>query len=69
MDPQEQISPEIFEDIINDVIVGDRTIDVHVRKIRNFVGENNLKTIKGIGYGWFEKLNLENKKNTLIFAL
>jgi two-component system, OmpR family, alkaline phosphatase synthesis response regulator PhoP len=34
----------------SDVIVGDRTIDVHVRKIREKIGLNNIKTIKGVGY-------------------
>ncbi|KAF0203460.1 MAG: two-component system OmpR family alkaline phosphatase synthesis response regulator [Bacteroidetes bacterium] len=34
----------------NDVIVGDRTIDVHVRKIREKIGIENIKTIKGVGY-------------------
>lgn len=34
----------------NDVIVGDRTIDVHVRKIREKIGLKNIKTIKGVGY-------------------
>jgi two-component system alkaline phosphatase synthesis response regulator PhoP len=34
----------------NDVIVGDRTIDVHVRKIREKIGLDNIKTIKGVGY-------------------
>ena len=33
-----------------DVIVGDRTIDVHIRKLREKIGENYLKTIKGVGY-------------------
>lgn len=33
-----------------DVVVGDRTIDVHVRKLREKLGENYIKTIKGIGY-------------------
>lgn len=33
-----------------DVIVGDRTIDVHIRKLREKIGEENIKTIKGIGY-------------------
>tara|TARA_B100000963_G_scaffold75682_1_gene63807 strand:- start:2555 stop:3238 length:684 start_codon:yes stop_codon:yes gene_type:complete len=33
-----------------DIIVGDRTIDVHIRKIREKIGENYLKTIKGVGY-------------------
>ncbi len=33
-----------------DVIVGDRTIDVHIRKIRSKVGINCIQTIKGMGY-------------------
>ena len=33
-----------------DVIVGDRTIDVHIRKIREKLGSENIKTIKGVGY-------------------
>jgi len=33
-----------------DVIVGGRTIDVHVRKLREKIGENYIKTIKGVGY-------------------
>lgn len=34
----------------NDVIVGDRTIDVHIRKIREKIGLETIKTIKGVGY-------------------
>ena len=34
----------------NDVIVGDRTIDVHVRKIREKIGDKYIKTVKGVGY-------------------
>ena len=34
----------------NDIIVGDRTIDVHIRKIREKLGDESIKTIKGIGY-------------------
>jgi two-component system alkaline phosphatase synthesis response regulator PhoP len=33
-----------------DVVVGDRTIDVHIRKLREKLGEDFIKTIKGIGY-------------------
>jgi two-component system alkaline phosphatase synthesis response regulator PhoP len=33
-----------------DVIVGDRTIDVHIRKIRQKMGIDCIKTIKGVGY-------------------
>ncbi len=34
----------------NDVIVGDRTIDVHIRKIREKIGTEFIKTVKGVGY-------------------
>ncbi|HEX4886872.1 MAG TPA: response regulator transcription factor [Luteibaculaceae bacterium] len=34
----------------NEVVVGDRTIDVHVRKLREKIGEQYIKTIKGVGY-------------------
>ena len=37
-----------------DVLVDDRTIDVHIRKIRKVIDGDNLKTISGVGYGWFE---------------
>lgn len=33
-----------------DVIVGNRTIDVHIRKLREKLGEHYIKTVKGIGY-------------------
>ncbi|CEN43646.1 response regulator transcription factor [Capnocytophaga canis] len=34
----------------SEVVVGDRTIDVHIRKLREKIGENYFKTIKGVGY-------------------
>lgn len=33
-----------------DIIVGDRTIDVHIRKLREKIGNEHIKTVKGIGY-------------------
>ena len=33
-----------------DIIVGDRTIDVHIRKLREKIGSEFITTIKGIGY-------------------
>lgn len=33
-----------------DIVVGDRTIDVHVRKLREKIGADYIKTVKGIGY-------------------
>jgi two-component system, OmpR family, alkaline phosphatase synthesis response regulator PhoP len=42
---------EIFRKIWDsEIIVGERTIDVHVRRIREKVGDNYIKTLKGIGY-------------------
>jgi two-component system, OmpR family, alkaline phosphatase synthesis response regulator PhoP len=42
---------EIFAKIWgNDVIVGERTIDVHIRKLREKTGIDNIKTVKGVGY-------------------
>jgi two-component system, OmpR family, alkaline phosphatase synthesis response regulator PhoP len=43
------------EEILNrvwgdDVVVGDRTIDVHIRKLREKLGEEFIKTVKGVGY-------------------
>ena len=34
----------------NEVIVGDRTIDVHIRKIRQKLGVDCITTVKGVGY-------------------
>lgn len=47
------------EEILNeiwgrDIIVGDRTIDVHIRKLREKLGEDLIKTVKGIGYKFEE---------------
>ena len=32
------------------VVVGDRTIDVHIRKLREKIGDKHIKTLKGVGY-------------------
>ncbi|SRR5574343_14982 len=39
----------------SEIVVGDRTIDVHVRKLREKIGDDYIKTIKGIGYKFVEK--------------
>ena len=39
----------------SDIVVGDRTIDVHIRKLREKIGDNYIKTIKGIGYKFIAK--------------
>jgi two-component system alkaline phosphatase synthesis response regulator PhoP len=36
----------------NDVVVGIRTIDVHMRKLRMLIGEDYVTTIKSVGYQW-----------------
>lgn len=42
---------EILEDIWGSgVVVGDRTIDVHIRKLREKIGDSFFKTVKGVGY-------------------
>ncbi|MDO5614720.1 MAG: response regulator transcription factor [Cruoricaptor ignavus] len=42
---------EILEKVWgNDVIVGERTIDVHVRRLREKLGDSSIQTLKGIGY-------------------
>lgn len=46
---------DIFQSVWGDnIIVGDRTIDVHIRKLREKIGENYIKTIKGVGYKFSE---------------
>jgi two-component system alkaline phosphatase synthesis response regulator PhoP len=42
---------EIYSSVWGEqVIVGDRTIDVHIRKLREKIGDKHIKTLKGIGY-------------------
>jgi len=42
---------EIFSSVWdNDTFVGERTIDVHIRKLREKIGIDNIRTIKGVGY-------------------
>lgn len=45
--PREEIMDKIWG---TDVIVGGRTIDVHIRKLREKIGDDKIKTIKGVGY-------------------
>ena len=50
--PQKVFSREDIYSTIwgSEVIVGDRTIDVHIRKLRTKIGEDHIVTIKGVGY-------------------
>ena len=41
---------EIISNVWKNTFVGDRTIDVHIRKIREKIGDKYIKTIKGVGY-------------------
>jgi two-component system alkaline phosphatase synthesis response regulator PhoP len=46
---------EIYTNVWGDnIIVGDRTIDVHIRKLREKIGDDSIRTIKGIGYKFVE---------------
>jgi len=37
------------------IVVGDRTIDVHIRRLREKIGDKYIKTVKGVGYKFREK--------------
>lgn len=51
---------EIFQNVWgNEVVVGDRTIDVHIRKLREKIGESYIKTSKGVGYCFHQKTTHE----------
>ncbi len=42
---------EIYDTVWgSDVVVGDRTIDVHIRNLRKKIGEDHIVTVKGVGY-------------------
>ena len=41
----------------NKVVVGDRTIDVHIRKLREKLGNQFFKTFKGVGYTFIQPKN------------
>ena len=41
---------EIYRQVWGNIVVGDRTIDVHIRKLRQKIGDNHIVTVKGVGY-------------------
>ena len=45
--PREEIYAKIWG---SEVVVGDRTIDVHIRKLRQKIGDSHIVTVKGVGY-------------------
>ena len=56
---------EIFSAVWgDDVVVGDRTIDVHVRKIREKVGIHSIRTVKGIGYTYQPENGLQEESSS-----
>ena len=50
--PGKVFKREVILDTVwgNEVIVGGRTIDVHIRKLREKIGDDHFKTVKGVGY-------------------
>lgn len=38
-----------------DIVVGDRTIDVHIRKLREKIGSHYIQTVKGVGYKFIDE--------------
>jgi two-component system alkaline phosphatase synthesis response regulator PhoP len=51
---------EIYRKVWGNIVVGDRTIDVHIRKLRQKIGDNHIVTVKGVGY----KFEPDNKVET-----
>ncbi|MCL6273928.1 response regulator transcription factor [Muricauda sp. 2012CJ35-5] len=50
--PSKVFKREVILDKVwgNEVVVGGRTIDVHIRKLRGKIGDEHFKTVKGVGY-------------------
>ena len=51
---------EIYRKVWGNIVVGDRTMDVHIRKLRQKIGDNHIVTVKGVGY----KFEPDNKVET-----
>jgi two-component system, OmpR family, alkaline phosphatase synthesis response regulator PhoP len=49
---RDEILSQVWDE---DVIVGERTIDVHIRKIREKTGSDHIRTLKGVGYKFIKK--------------
>ncbi len=57
---------EILNKIWNrEVLVGERTIDVHVRKLRSKFGKEFIKTVNGVGYKYIVRNSEQQKTNTI----
>lgn len=50
--PQKVFTREEIYQVVwgDDIVVGERTIDVHIRKLREKLGDEYIKTVKGVGY-------------------
>lgn len=50
--PNKVFKREVILDRVwgNEIVVGGRTIDVHIRKLREKIGDHHFKTVKGVGY-------------------
>jgi two-component system alkaline phosphatase synthesis response regulator PhoP len=59
--PGKVFKREVILDTVwgNEVVVGGRTIDVHIRKLREKIGDDHFKTVKGVGYKF---VMLENEQ-------
>ena len=55
--PREEIYAKIWG---TEVVVGDRTIDVHIRKLRQKIGDERIVTVKGVGYKYEPETKGEN---------
>lgn len=55
--PEKVFSREIILDTVwgDGIVVGDRTIDVHIRKLREKIGTEYISTVKGVGYKFIEQ--------------
>src|SRR5690554_5354085 len=49
---RDQIMSEVWGD---DTVVGERTVDVHIRKLREKIGDQYIRTVKGVGYTFVEQ--------------
>tara|TARA_B100000767_G_C19773321_1_gene541260 strand:- start:1797 stop:2489 length:693 start_codon:yes stop_codon:yes gene_type:complete len=58
--PEKVFTRDVIMDSVwgNDVVVGERTIDVHIRKLREKMGDSYFKTLKGFGYKFIVNGNI-----------
>ena len=54
---------EIYRQVWGNIVVGDRTIDVHIRKLRQKIGDTHIVTVKGVGYKFEPDKNGEGESS------